>query len=71
LPLAAKHHYAYLLLTIDLYSRSAVGWKLAHTENAALALEFISKLYQRHGIGPGQLTLHADNGSPMLAKCCC
>jgi putative transposase len=44
------------------------GWLLARAENARLAEVLLADTAAKQGIGPGQLTLHADRGSPMTAK---
>jgi putative transposase len=53
---------------IDSYSRSVPGWMLAHAENARLAEALLADTAANQGIIPGQLTIHADRGSPMTAK---
>ena len=53
---------------LDVYSRCVVGWLLAECEAAQLAKELIATCCARHQIEPGQLTIHADNGSAMQAK---
>ena len=64
----AKWTYFYLYVILDVFSRYAVGWMVAEKESAALAKRLIDETYERQGIAPGQLTLHADRGSPMIAK---
>jgi putative transposase len=60
---------SYALYTVlDIYSRYVVGWMLADREDAELAKELIKVTCHKQGIVPEQLTLHADNGSPMKAK---
>ncbi len=63
-----KWQYYYLYVMLDVYSRCVVGWLLAECEAAHLAEELMATCYARHGITPGQLTIHADNGSAMRAK---
>jgi putative transposase len=63
-----KWSYYYLYVVIDIYSRYVPGWMLARAENATLAKVLISETLDKHGIGPGRLTLHSDRGSPMTAK---
>jgi putative transposase len=41
---------------------------LAHAENARLAEALLADTVARQGIIPGQLSIHADRGSPMTAK---
>jgi putative transposase len=63
-----KWTYYYLYVLIDIYSRYVPGWMLAHAENARLAQALLADTIAKQQIGRGQLTLHADRGSPMTAK---
>lgn len=63
-----KWQYYYLYVIIDIFSRYTVGWLLAERETAALAHQFIDDTVQKHGIEPGQLTIHADRGTSMTSK---
>jgi len=60
--------YYYLYVILDVYSRYVVGWMIAERESEELAQELIRASCEKQGIQPGQLTLHADNGSAMIAK---
>jgi putative transposase len=60
--------YYYLYVILDVYSRYVVGWMIAERESEALAQELIRATWIKQGIQPGPLTLHADNGSAMIAK---
>jgi transposase InsO family protein len=60
--------YYYLYVILDVYSRYVVGWMIAERESEALAQELIRATCEKQAIQPGQLTLHADNGSAMIAK---
>jgi putative transposase len=60
--------YFYLYVIIDVFSRCVVGWMLAPSESATLAEKLIEETCTRHGIEPGQLTIHADRGSSMRSK---
>ncbi len=60
--------YYYLYVILDVYSRYVVGWMIAERESEELAQELIRESCVKQGIQPGQLTLHADNGSAMIAK---
>lgn len=60
--------YYYLYVILDVFSRYVVGWLIAERESEALAQELIRATCDKQGIQPGQLTLHADNGSAMVAK---
>ncbi len=55
-------------MILDVYSRYVVGWLIADRESETLAQELIRETCLKQGIPPGQLTLHADNGSAMVAK---
>ena len=63
-----KWTYYYLYTILDIFSRFAVGWMVAHRESAALAERLIRETCRRQGIVPGQLTVHADRGSSMTSK---
>ncbi len=60
--------YYYLYVMLDVFSRYVVGWLLAEQESAALAKELTTAACAKQQIEPGQLTIHADRGGPMLAK---
>jgi len=63
-----KWSYFYLYVLLDIYSRYVVGWMIALQEAAHLAEVLIEETCQRQAIAPGQLTLHADRGKPMLSR---
>lgn len=58
----------YLYVILDIYSRYVVGWMVATTECAALAQRLIEESCSKHNIREGQLTAHADRGSPMTSR---
>jgi putative transposase len=60
--------YFYLYVILDVFSRSVVGWMIAERESEDLARELIEATYVKQGIASGQLTIHADHGSPMISK---
>jgi putative transposase len=64
----AKWTYYYLYVILDVYSRYVPGWMLAHAENATLAEALLADTTAKQGIARGQLTIHADRGSPMTSK---
>jgi putative transposase len=64
----AKWTYYYLYTVIDIFSRYVPGWMLAHAENASLAEALLEETILKQGIERDQLTIHADRGSPMIAK---
>ena len=63
-----KWTYYYLYVILDIFSRYVPGWMLAHAENARLAEALLADTTAKQRIGRGQLTIHADRGSPMTAK---
>jgi putative transposase len=64
----SKGIYYYLYVMIDIYSRYVVGWLIAEVESAELAEQLIAETCTKQGVQRAQLTIHADNGSPMIAK---
>ena len=64
----AKWSYFYLYVILDIYSRYIVGWLIAPQESEALARQLVSESCRKQQIDKEQLTLHADRGSPMIAK---
>jgi putative transposase len=62
-----KWTYYFLYVLMDVFSRFVVGWMIATKESSELAKTLISESYERQHITPGTLTVHADNGKPMVA----
>jgi putative transposase len=60
--------YYSLYVILDLFSRYVVGWMVAAYENAHLAERLIAATCLKQGIGPHQLTMHADRGAPMRSQ---
>lgn len=65
---AVSWTYYQLYLILDVYSRYIVGWMVMERESAELAEQLIAESCRKEGIGPDQLTLHADRGSSMTSK---
>ncbi len=65
-PVKWTHYYLYVIL--DIFSRYVVGWMLALQEAARLAKRLISETCAKQAVPPGQLTIHADRGSPMKSQ---
>ena len=57
-----------LYTVLDIFSRYVVGWMIAEVESSDLAKQLIAETARKQSIQPDQLTLHADNGSPMTGK---
>ena len=68
LPTCVRGDYFYLYLFVDLFSRKIVGWQVFESESAELAAGLLQDICARHGITPGQLVVHSDNGSPMKGE---
>lgn len=68
LPTAVKGQYYYLYVFVDVFSRYIVGAQVFAEESAELAAQLLKDIAQRHGLPPGQVTLHSDNGSPMKGQ---
>jgi len=64
----AKGQFYYLYVILDVFSRYVPGWLIAERESAELAEELIAETCHKQSIAAAQLTLHADHGSPMIAK---
>jgi len=64
----SKGIYYYLYVILDIFSRYVVGWMIAERQTAALAEQLIAETCTHQDIEPGDLTIHADNGGPMIAK---
>jgi putative transposase len=63
-----KWSYFYLYVILDIFSRRVVGWCVADAESATLFWPLFDDAIAKHNVPAGQLTLHADRGSPMKAK---
>jgi len=65
---ASKGEHYSLYTMLDIFSRYVVGWMIAEVESSEFASQLIAETARKQGIQPNQLTLHADNGSPMKGK---
>ena len=68
LPGPARGVYFDCYVVIDIFSRYIVGWTVAASEDSTIAKALIADAVARHGVGPDQLTLHADRGTSMTSK---
>jgi putative transposase len=64
----AKWTYYYLYVMLDIFSRYVVGWLIAERESGSLAELLITQACAKQQIARDHLTIHADNGGPMIAK---
>lgn len=64
----AKWTYFHLYVIVDIFSRYAVGWMLAHRESEHLAERLIRETIVKEGILSGQLTIHSDRGPSMRSQ---
>lgn len=67
LPGPTKGARYFLYSVLDIFSRRVVGWTIATRESVGVARELIRRTCERERVDPGQLTLHADRGGPMIA----
>jgi len=67
LPMIRRGVYLSLYVVLDLFSRYVVAWMVSRKENSALSRYLMNEAAARYGIQRGQLTLHQDRGSPMIA----
>lgn len=58
----------YLYVVLDVFSRYVVGWLIAERESSELARLLVAESYQKQGVDPEQLTLHADRGPAMTSQ---
>ena len=63
-----RGEYYDLYVVIDIFSRYVVAWLLAPSESGEQARAMIEEAFRREGIGPGQLSVHADRGSSMTSN---
>jgi putative transposase len=59
--------YLYLYVILDIFSRYVVGWLLAERESTELAKRLVEETGRKQQVLPGQVTLHADRGGPMIS----
>lgn len=57
--------YFFLYMFLDVYSRKIVGWDIHEQESPEHSSKLLREIYDREGIEPDQLSVHADNGGPM------
>ncbi len=68
LPTQVRGLFFYLYLFVDIFSRKVVGWQVFDCESAEMAAALLEDICRRQGIGPNQVTVHSDNGSPMKGE---
>jgi len=68
LPGPTKGTYFTLYVIVDIFSRYIVGWQVTKRESAAVAQALIAACCRQQRVARDQLTIHADRGSPMVAK---
>lgn len=62
-----KGVWFHLYVVLDLYSRYVVAWMIALKALARLARRLLREAFLREAVQPGQLTVHSDRGSQMIA----
>jgi putative transposase len=68
LPGPDKRVKYFLYSMIDIWSRYTVAWMVADAESEGLSGQFIASAYEKQGVGPGEVTLHADRGAIQTAR---
>jgi len=59
--------YLYLYLILDIWDRSIVGWAVHEVESGEHAADLLRETCILQGVKPGKLTVHQDNGAPMIS----
>jgi putative transposase len=68
LPGPGKGSRYHLYVILDIFSRYAVGWLLAHRECSELAARLIRETCDKQEVRPEQLTIHSDRGPAMKSQ---
>jgi putative transposase len=68
LPGLGKGSRYHLYVILDIFSRYAVGWLLAHRECSELAARLIRETCDKQEVRPDQLTIHSDRGPAMKSQ---
>lgn len=68
LPVPAKGSRYHLYVILDIFSRYAVGWLLAHRECSQLASRRIRETSEKQNVQPDQFTIHSDRGPAMKSQ---
>jgi putative transposase len=63
----AKGVWYNLYVVLDIFSRYVVAWCISPVESGDLAKALIEDAVAAHQVPPGQLSVHADNGSAMTS----
>jgi len=63
-----KGVWFHLYVVLDLFSRYVVAWMIALKALARLARRLLREAFLREAVQPGQLTVHSDRGSQMIAQ---
>ena len=64
----AKRRLFYLFVLIDIYSRYIVGWTLSRRSSAVIAADLVRRTVRQQGVVPGQIVIHGDRGTELVAK---
>jgi putative transposase len=68
LPIQKRGVYLSVYVVMDLFSRFVLAWMVSRKENSTLAQQLMNEALSRYQIAAGQLTIHQDRGSPMIAR---
>ena len=67
MPTKVKGVYLYLYVIMDVWDRSIVGWKVHGIQTGHAATELVRETVKKHGVKEDELTIHQDNGGPMIS----
>ena len=65
---SVKGKWFSLYVVMDIFSRCIVGWLASDRECKLLAAQLLKDTCEKQGVTPNTLTIHADNGGPMVSK---
>jgi putative transposase len=68
LPGPGKGSRYHLYVILDIFSRYAVGWLLAHRECSELATRLIRETCEKQDVNADKLTIHSDRGPAMKSN---
>lgn len=65
LPTTVRGRFYYLYLSLDVFSRKIVAWRVHEREDTEYAAALFTEACYREHVRPEQLVVHSDNGAPM------
>lgn len=68
LPTTVKGRSFYLYFVLDIFSRYIAGFRVEEEQSSEFGAELMARCYAEQKIKAGELTLHSDNGGPMVGS---